>query len=341
MPLCQSVGLESSDAEPRGDAPGAATSALTLESILERSGTRQLATAAEHGQPHIPSRRAGKRRVTNLSVAREPAQHTLAPAPPSHGTKARVDFVFENPLDGSFKKHVGIVMLLSAYARQVVARPTSYCHFGRDYRKRTLLVTSLVDFHPTEACPTTPCRWARRRAPHPVHLVDHGAEGRNSLPPLLVDAVLDAWVTTHRDWASQFLLIDLFAGWGSMKKRASEKWPSVFVYANDIVDRAGVDMTLDLSQDTATRVLWLMRFAAIRFWPEESASECNVLHFFAERRVAVLCHASTPCNTYSTEAVVVHRTPDNCPRTRQALRDDEMNTNLIRFFERVALARAT
>ena len=318
-------------------ADGASGMSSSLEEILERSAARRRAIIAMQDQP-TSTRRGAKRRLA-APVSNPILRRALTPLEPKRTTPAIVDFVFENPLDGRFKSHPAIEMLLACYRGRVVARPTSYCHFGVDYRKRTIFVTSLLAFRPPSACPAHPCSHVRAGSPHPTQLIDQCDAVRNSIPAPLVDALLGAWMATHKDWAREFLLIDLFTGWGSVAKRAAERWPAVKVYTNDIADRPGVDATLDLSTDTHVRVVWLMRLAVLRFWPD-APNDQGVMDFFASRRVAVLFHASTPCNTYSTEAIGVHRMPDGAPRTHAAARDDEMNTNLVRFFEEFALARA-
>jgi hypothetical protein len=255
----------------------------------------------------------------------------LSPPPPSDATLPMLDFIFENPLDGCFKDNASIRLLLRTHADHVVSRATSYCHYGFAYRKRTVLVTSLCEFAPTAPCPTPPCAHYSQNGHHAEQLVEHSKEKRNSLPPRLVDELLSAWIAKHTNRARELLVVDLFAGWGSVKKRAAQAWPRVKVYANDLVDRDGIDLTVDLADDTEARIRLVLTFALLRHWPDAKPT-AGVFEWLEEHRVAVLFVCSTPCRTYSIEGAGVHRRPDGAPKTRAAADDDNMNAALVRAF---------
>ena len=308
-----------------------------LASILRRRFERAVSAAAATAMATEPRhrRRRGRRRTATPLVALEP----LPPPPPSTTARSAaatkmVDFCFENPLDGCFKAHPLVRSLLSTHNPHVKFKGTSYCHYDFQYRKRTALISSISSLNPTPPCPSPACAHYKLHGHHAAQVVDGTQCERNSIPPQLVDEILRAWTSTYAGRAREFLVIDLFAGWGSMKKRAAESWPNVHVYANDIVDREGVDLNLDLSYDTATRVRLVLTFALLRHWPDAKPVH-GVFEWLAEQRIAVLFHCSTPCRTYSVDGLATHRFANGRPKTDTAAADDRMNSELVCLFAAV------
>jgi hypothetical protein len=255
-----------------------------------------------------------------------------------------LDFTFENPLDGKFKDLPVVQKLVADYPAMVRRVETSYCHYGYAYQKRTVLIGTLMGLTLKTACPQRPCRFLRTGARHPERSAECGNQQKNSLPPGLIDSMVDSWIQRHNDRARRFLLIDVFSGWGSIQTRLMEKWPHVFVYSNDIVAREHTDINLDMASDSIYTPSSLLMFAVRKLWPDEEQSveahPRGAIGWVQQERIAVLFHCSTPCRTYSTQALATHRTKGTAePKTRAAVRDDEMNASLVAFFRRVVLTQ--
>lgn len=253
-----------------------------------------------------------------------------------------LDFMFENPLDGKFKDLAVVKQLLSDYPGMVRQVETSYCHYGYRYQKRTMLIGTLVGLTPRPACPHTPCRFLRRRERHPEQSAECGNQEKNSLPSGLIDSIMNSWIGRHGGRANRYLLIDVFSGWGSIETRVNERWPQVVAYANDIVPRAHTDINLDMSATSIYSPSSLLMFAIRKLWPDEEeqahAHPGGTIGWLQQQKIAVLFHCSTPCRTYSTQALATHRIKGTAePKTTDAERDDDMNAALISYFRRVVL----
>lgn len=307
---------------------------MDLSEILERGHKRALAAAAEFDSDHPMRRHKKRRRVTPLKLDLW-SQHTENPVTKLKHFPMRselLDFCFENPLDGYFKKLPELRNVLSSTNSGIVRRPTSYCHYGYAYRKRTVFVTSLTDFRPILPCPGHKCTSVLRGdASHSSGVADSTQSQRNSIPMPLLDELLTAWTQKQKRYANHYLVIDAFAGFGSVRACMQRGWPGVRVFCNDIVDRVGVDATLDLSADTEMRLRALLVMAVRKWWPEVGM-ENGVFRCLSDNKIAVLVHCSTPCETYSTQAVAVHRHADGSAKSKEAADADNMNTALVRFF---------
>ena len=256
------------------------------------------------------------------------------------------DFSFENPLDGKFKDLPVVKALLADFPFLVFQRGTSYCHHAFGYRKRTVFFTSLINFQPTSPCPGTPCPHMRDSGAHPMGVADCDNAQKNSLPPRLIDMLIESWKERPRAAdtlpVKHWLLIDVFHGFGSIKKRVRENptHADVKVFSNDIVNRSDLDATLDMrtfALDT------LLAMALLKFWPEDAERIAEhargAADWCAQERVAVLFHLSTPCDTYSTQALGKHREKGTTePKTKAAQDADDMNAKLIAWLRANALS---
>ena len=263
---------------------------------------------------------------------------------PQWRSASMLDFVFENPLDGKFKDLPVVKKLLQDYPAMVRQVETSYCHHGYPYQKRTVFIGTLLGFNPMPPCPRTPCQFLRRggTGSHPEQSTGCSARQKNSLPPVLIDLIIGSWIKRHESTTAKFLLIDVFSGWGSIETRVQERWPQVMTYANDIVSRPKTDTNLDMSADSIFTPAALLMFSLRKLCPEDEqriqAHPGGVVGWVQQEKIAVLFHCSTPCRTYSTQALAIHRHKGTAaPKTPDAVRDDEMNSSLISFFRRVVL----
>lgn len=249
------------------------------------------------------------------------------------------DFSFENPLDGKFKDLPAVKQLVENYPFLVKQASTSYCHYGYDYRKRTVFVTSLTGFSPTAPCQGRPCAWLRAGLEHPQGVLNCTADQKNSIPPSLIDLLIQSWKQRHAKQAKAYLLIDVFSGWGSVDKRVKEAWPDVVVYSNDLVRRSHTNVELDMSADSAFSPSTLLILALKKH--ELSAPENfkgDAVEWCNAEKIAVLFHCSTPCDTYSVVGLKSHRVDDTLePKTAMARNHDAMNASLINYFTSIVL----
>lgn len=256
-----------------------------------------------------------------------------------------LDFSFENPLDGAFKDLEVVKRLLSDFPTTVFERRTSYCHHEYDYRKRTVLVTTLPNFRPAFPCPGMPCAHIRERGSHPVGVANCEAAQKNSIPPKLIDHLIRSWKerprSTDAPSIQHWVLIDVFHGFGSVKKRVygNPEHADVKVYSNDLVDRPGVDATLDMrifGLDT------LLALALTKIFPNDAegiqSHPGGAIGWCSQERIAVLFHLSTPCETYSVQGLGKHRAKGTTqPQTKAAQQADDMNAKLIAWLRTNAL----
>jgi hypothetical protein len=257
-------------------------------------------------------------------------------ATPDFRVSSLVDFSFENPADGRFKNLEAVEDLLLEFPNMVFKRVTSYCHYGYPYRKRTVFVTTLRKFEPFAPCPALKCGEVQLCGKHATGVSGSSNAKKNSIPCILIDELIEAWLARHDGRAiDAFLLLDVFSGYGSIESRVREqqkhgKWEPVFVFSNDIVKRAHVNVNLDMRKMTPDP---LLRLAVASHWPEA---------WQRPKKLAVLYHVSTPCETYSQNALCKHRMCASAvPTSLQAREADLMNSNLIEFFRRVVLTAPT
>lgn len=252
---------------------------------------------------------------------------------------SRIDFVFENPLDGAFKKMPFVKQLLERFPYWTRCRGTSYCKYGTDYRKRTVLISSLK-LRLAPPCPNPACVHLKRAKTHPRSVADLCSAEKNSLPQGLVDAILDQWMTDAAErhaTVRTYLIIDVFSGFGSVSAAIrSRQLPDVHVFGNDFVDRNGGDTTFDLSADSPFTLASLVWLACFKMGVAVS-EYTDITTMLEDRQITVLFHLSTPCTTYSTNGMSHHRNQDRSPKTSLARAHDAMNTALLSELERLAL----
>jgi hypothetical protein len=259
--------------------------------------------------------------------------------------KGFADFSFENPLHGKFKDLPVVKAMLACYPDRVRRVDTSYCHLGVAHQKPTVIVTSLTWLRLPSPCPRNPCAAVRAGRGHAARVADCDDATKNALPPALVDALVEAWLRKHADaqtGAEAYLFIDVFAGFGSVHGRVRERWPQVCVYANDLVDR-GQQAVLDMSANSPFGPASLLALALIKHFQADPdalrAHADGAVGWANAHKIAVLFHVSTPCETYSTQALAVHRKAGTSTAvSRAAHRADAMNETLIAWFERVVLS---
>jgi len=254
-----------------------------------------------------------------------------------------IDICFENPLDGAFKYHEGVVALLTDAKGLVARRETSYCHYGVQHRKRTLFITSVLQFEPCLPCPTIMCEPLRGKPAQLRRDVDHtteldlndledsvaprtrhgdtiatlGKEDRNRIPFPLLKLLIYAWCKNHVKYGvgtiRVYLIVDVFSGWGSLTKLVNEmhaqgKWGKIKVFSNDIVCRDHTDIEFDMAS-TPDAVAILVRFALRAHTPLvlEELGQLSLCDALWKHHVALLVHFSTPCETYSVDGLGTHR----------------------------------
>lgn len=241
-----------------------------------------------------------------------------------------MDFLIENPLDGKFKSTDFIKELLHEHPYTVFQRATSYCHYGLSYRKRTVLFTTMEHFTPTPPCPSKACIDWRVYGSHSCEVAFLAQDQRNSLPDLLIDEEIKAWVASTA-WASTRMFIDVFSGFGSVVRRVRETNPDVITYANDIVQREDNDVQLDMR---LFGMHGLLTFAVKKHFPDDfdeaSAHPGGLVGWLLQNNVALFFHVSCPCETYSTAAGSTHRSRSSAaPMSSKALEHDRMNKKIV------------
>ena len=255
--------------------------------------------------------------------------------------KVLLDFMIENPLDGKLKDLPCIQSLMNEYKGVVFMRPTSYCHHGYAYQKRTVFIGTLPAFNPTPPCPTHKCKALQEGKRHESSVAKSTNAQKNSIPESLVIQIVDAWLDRVSRTASRFLLIDVFSGFGSVSERIRHQYPHVNVYANDIVNRSHVNMDLDMTTFSLGSLLIL---ACSKVWDEEedlreqSEHPGGILGWMNDNKIAALFHISTPCETYSTNAIWKHRVAKTArPKSKQAARADALNERIVDYLRRNVL----
>lgn len=253
---------------------------------------------------------------------------------------SRIDFVFENPLDGAFKNMPFCKQLLERFPHWVRCRGTSYCKYEKDYRKRTVLLSSLK-LRLAPPCPNPACAHLKRAKTHPRSVADLRSAEKNSLPQGLVDAILDQWMATaterHAPGVRTYAVVDVFAGFGSVSAAIrARQLPNVRVFGNDLMNRNGGDTTFDMSADSPFTLASLVWLACAKMGVAV-ADYTDVVSMLESERIALLFHLSTPCDTYSTNGMAHHRNVDRSPKTALAHLHDAMNAALISELEQLVL----
>ena len=335
---CESIGVGGASDEESGDEGDSLAKILTRHILTRHSRgyKKRVASTREEPRDQAPSSSGG-------FVVKKRAHWN---APPWR-SESVLDFMFENPLDGKFKDTPSVEQLLRDNPGVVRQYNTSYCNYGYSYRKRTVLIGTLTQLSLKPPCPAQACRQFALHGKHSEAVAECDDAQKNSLPPGLVDAMIGGWISRHEGRVERFLLVDVFSGWGSIEKRVAEKkaigeWQNVFTFANDIVKRPHTQSNFDMSENTPWNPGMLLAFALNALWPENHTLVAEhprgALGWVQDNGVAVLFHCSTPCKTYSTNALATHRVAGTAyPKTPQAEHDDAMNASLIDYFTRNVL----
>lgn len=255
---------------------------------------------------------------------------------------ARIDFVFENPLYGALWTTDAITLLKrhNSQLTGILTRnvPTSYCHYNTEYKKATNFFTSLVNFNlRPPCCPDQPCDALKARGDgtHSAQVAGAPQSVVNSVPEQIVHECLDAWAAKLERGGVEHeykLVIDAFAGFGSVERHV-KNWRRNsrgvdFTVGNDVVKtRDGFGLTMDMSKDDAMDVLMDFGHACLRQTLPAEGQET-----FSKDKVVVLLWLSTPCRTYSTQALGVHR-PRNARISNDAAKDDAMNLAIAKWLD--------
>ncbi len=230
------------------------------------------------------------------------------------------------------------MVLVNPYT--VFQQETSYCHFGYEYRKRTVFITTLLRFNPPLPCPDCPCRQWRLSQRHKQNMIECGFVARNSIPPPLTCQIIDAWI--HRtQWAEHRIFLDVFSGFGSVSEVVKSRYPQIDIFCNDIVNRDHTNIQLDVSS-TRDVLMVLLRFALamirrgrkrVDVYTEASNSDTlDMATTLRKLNIAVLFHMSTPCETYSIGCANHHReSKRTVPKTEMAKKHDAMNRSLAQW----------
>lgn len=264
-----------------------------------------------------------------------------------------IDFSFENP-EGKLSKTPVMEYVLKNFSKSVFLVPTSYCNYGYPYRKRTIFVTSMKGFKPKPPCPTLMCPQVAELGYHPSAIGSNEYDNfsankkqRNSIPPVLIDVLVDSWMKRHTGEVRAFLLIDVFSGWGSIQKRVRKRKAegslpdNLKVYSNDIAKSREADFDMDMDTWTPGNLLLM---ALVQSFGSDSSSilahPLGVDGWVQDNKVAVLFHMSTPCETYSVCALRKHRVRGSAhPKSQEAADADYMNFKLMSYVCRVALGK--
>ena len=250
-----------------------------------------------------------------------------------------VDFCFENPFDGLFKRLTAVQTLLQKHTEGVRLSETSYCKYDFKYRKNTLFLSTLLHFDPAPRCARgllcAPLQNKHQLGEPVVH--DERATGttsvgqRNSIPPDLVIELVDAWKLQNPD-ATTFLFIDVFTGWGSVEETIKATYSDVYVCTNDINKQPLFE--LDMRHWTLESLLtFALTWLKNRGVYIDLESDKGAFALAKQHNIAVLFHLSTPCETYSCIGLRAHRDAGQ-PITEAAKQADQMNTRLIQELEK-------
>lgn len=211
-----------------------------------------------------------------------------------------------------------------------VRTSTSYCKYGKEYRKNTTFLTSISALALRPVCGGESCCLATRNGgPHPRGVQGCPAAEKNSLPVALVHALLRTFTAKHRAQGRRiFILLDVFSGWGSVAEAASEEHlrangvllpdETMLVHTNDLVPTrtdGRADADLDMSKFDLN---FLVRLAFLRHatalgrtlgtnLEKFQIGEISLPQLLSIEGIAMLLHCSVPCTTYSKSACTTHR----------------------------------
>ena len=257
-----------------------------------------------------------------------------------------MDFIFENPLDGYFWRSEAYRLLFrrAANKRDVVTinAPTSYCHYGAKYRKRTNFFTSLTNLALNAPCPKSPCARIRFFPTHEFNVSDLSSEKKNSVPSPIVEQVLNSWkrkIVDRPDEAQKIdhlLFVDAFSGFGSVAHAVRELDSRIFVVTNDKARTRGANMSFDVSRPSQFELLLQMSVYLLSERTKDKISWSSGRPW--PSNVALLVWMSTPCETYSLNGLAAHRGAAGL--SKLAHEHDAMNLKLAQWIDHNMLDEA-
>jgi len=257
----------------------------------------------------------------------------------------QMDFVFENPLHGKFWNSNAYKLLFrrADNGLQVLTKnsPTSYCHYGKNFQKKTNFFSSLVDLKLKRPCPAHPCVFQKANQTHELVATEQSQETRNSVPFGITETVIATWqekIARRRSSdpkIEHLLFVDAFAGFGSVANAATEisrTDPRIFVVQNDFCkSRNGLNFDLSKPNEFEIFMLFavqaLVRARNIKRDPTDTG--------LLPKNIALLLWLSTPCKTYSLQAVYHHRGRGKL--TDLAENNDKMNLLIANWVDREML----
>ena len=210
---------------------------------------------------------------------------------------------------------------------------TSYCSYGFVWKKDTSILSNLSNLRLRPPCRVRPCGRVH------TDFASLTTAERNSIPALLVSDVLAAFEAAQRaSGRVPLLVVDVFAGWGSVSDEAQQR--GLLVFSNDILpNRGNANMDFDMRDIQLSDLIVL----GIRRYEKEIKERIDPAHFdslfdssasikerLSASRVGVLLHLSFPCTTYSTAAGGFHRPAGSSTAlTPTAVAHDQMLASVI------------
>lgn len=216
---------------------------------------------------------------------------------------------------------------------------SSYCKYGENYRKNTSFLTSLSAVGLLPPCDATNrCEYSMKEPythPRTVQDVTDKAE-RNHVPVLLNFDLLRAFVTKHRhEGIKHFLVMDIFSGWGSVKKAVQQFKTSkdmqrdeiIFTYTNDINPNRGDEPT-DTDLDLGKCPMKFLENMAMSLFKISLKNDKRKI--FDSKKVAILYYCSFPCTTYSVAGGDAHRDAGEIKgKSKLSIDHDEMLKKVV------------
>lgn len=214
---------------------------------------------------------------------------------------------------------------------------TSYCSYGFGWKKDTSILSNLSNLRLRPPCRVRPCGRVH------TDFASLTTAERNSIPALLVSDVLAAFEAAQRaSGRVPLLVLDVFAGWGSVSDEAQQR--GLLVFSNDILpNRCDANMGFDMRDIQLSDLIVL----ALRHHEQHVRERLDPASFDAlfkgpgtikdrlyASHVGVLLHISFPCVTYSTAAGGYHRpSGSSTALTPTAVAHDQMLASFISELE--------
>ena len=284
-----------------------------------------------------------------------------------------MDFTVENPGHGKLWNLECMTPVLRCccmpgapiddQARQLLAKvvPTSYCKYGSGVRKDTNFMTSLGSLRLQPPCSKAPCKRRKAGLLHLAQVQGSSQEGKNAIPETLMHKVFDSWVQKHHSAGSPkptLVLLDVFAGFGSVGKAVRSHEQDILYVSNDINKSRGADFHEDMRESSLVSTCSLMLHHVLKDRPEfksalpelqavaldsSGAGEDEKAKHFARllrsHNVCVLVHMSPPCETYSTASGNTHRDGGSVlPLSEKARQHDAMAGEMVASLKLMASA---